>query len=73
MVSDANALRKSDREIPNCRAILDSVTPALKAARTAFIFPEVKGTVATTSTRRLQDVSAGELVAPSLLLGNHRG
>lgn len=29
-MSDANALRTSDCEIPNCRAILDGVTPALK-------------------------------------------
>ena len=40
----ANALRTSDCEIPNCRAILDGVMPALKAARTAFNFPCVKGT-----------------------------
>jgi hypothetical protein len=26
----------------NCRAICDGLTPALKAARTAFIFPGVK-------------------------------
>jgi hypothetical protein len=31
-------------------AILDGVTPALKAARTAFNFPCVKGTAAATST-----------------------
>jgi len=42
--SDANALRTSDCEIPNCRAILDGVIPALKAARTAFNFPWAKET-----------------------------
>jgi len=35
--SDANAFLTFDCEIPNCRAILDSVTTALNAARTAFI------------------------------------
>src|SRR5215471_7668560 len=49
-LSDAKALRISDCEIPNCRAILDGVMPALKAARTAFNFPCVKGTAATAST-----------------------
>jgi hypothetical protein len=39
-----NALRTSDWEIPNCLAIRDGVTPALKAARTAFSFPCGKGT-----------------------------
>jgi hypothetical protein len=37
-ISDANALRISDCEIPNCRAILEGVMPALKAARMAFSF-----------------------------------
>ena len=58
-MSDANALRTSDCEIPNCRAILDGVTPALKAARTAFNFPCVKGTAVGTSTRRVREISAG--------------
>src|SRR5690242_21288578 len=62
-ISDANALRTSDCEIPNCRAILDSVTPALKAARTAFNFPCVKGTAAGASTRRAR----GEIAAGSFL------
>ena len=53
-MSDANALRTSECEIPNCRAILDGVTPALKAARTAFNFPCVKETAAGTSTRRVR-------------------
>jgi hypothetical protein len=38
----ASALRTSDWDKPNCRAIWDGLTPALKAARTAFIFPGVK-------------------------------
>jgi hypothetical protein len=40
--SDANALRTSAWETPNARAIWDGLTPALKAARTAFAFPAVK-------------------------------
>jgi hypothetical protein len=40
--SDANAFRTSDCDIPNCRAIRECFTPALKAARTAFNFPCVK-------------------------------
>ena len=61
-LSDAKAFRISDCEIPNCRAILDGVMPALKAARTAFNFPCVKGTAATTSTRCLREISAGDLL-----------
>ena len=34
--SVANALRTSDWETPNCRAIRDGVIPALKEARIAF-------------------------------------
>jgi hypothetical protein len=55
--SPANAFRTSDCEIPNCRAILDGVMPALKAARTAFSFPCGKGT-ATDSTRPLRGLSS---------------
>src|SRR5271165_829579 len=55
-VSLASALRTSDWDRPNCRAILDGETPALKAARTAFNFPCVKGR-ATASTRRLREIS----------------
>src|SRR5262249_31373729 len=51
------AFRTSDWEIPNCRAICDGVTPALKAARTAFSFPTVNGTPA--SPRRLRELSSG--------------
>src|SRR4029077_13464825 len=37
----ANAFLTSDCEIPNCLAIADGLTPALKAARTAFSLPLV--------------------------------
>jgi hypothetical protein len=40
--SPASAFRTSDWDKPNCRAICDGLTPALKAARTAFSFPGVK-------------------------------
>lgn len=60
-VSDANAFRTSDCEIPNCRAILDGLTPALKAARTAFSFPCVKRS-GTASTHRLRDISGGSFL-----------
>ena len=56
-ISDTNALRTSDCEIPNCRAILDGVTPPLKAARTTFNVPCVKGMGATTATRCLREIS----------------
>ena len=39
--SFASAFLTSDCEIRNCRAIVDGLTPALKAARTAFCWPEV--------------------------------
>jgi hypothetical protein len=55
--SPTNAFRTSDWEIPNCRAIRDGVTPALKAARTAFNFPCVKGT-AIASTFLLREFSS---------------
>ncbi len=42
IVSFAITLRTSDCGIPNCLAILAGVTPALKAARTAFCLPIVK-------------------------------
>jgi hypothetical protein len=50
--SDANAFLTSDWDIPNCRAIREGVTPALKAARTAFNFPCAKGGGSAISTRR---------------------
>jgi hypothetical protein len=37
----ASAFLTSDWEIRNCLAIADGLTPALKAARTAFCWPEV--------------------------------
>jgi hypothetical protein len=37
----ASAFLTSDCEIPNCRAIAEGLTPALKAARTAFSLPVV--------------------------------
>ena len=37
----ASAFLTSDREIPNCLAIAGGLTPALKAARTAFSLPVV--------------------------------
>jgi hypothetical protein len=36
-----SAFLTSDCEIPNCRAIAEGLTPALKAARTAFSLPVV--------------------------------
>src|SRR6516162_2968370 len=44
-------------EIPNCRAIREGVTPALKAARTAFNMPCVKGTE-TASTFLSREISS---------------
>ena len=44
IVSFAITLRTSDCGIPNCLAIFAGVTPALKAARTAFCLPIVKVT-----------------------------
>jgi hypothetical protein len=55
--SPASAFRTSACEIPNCRAIRDGVTPALKAARTAFDFPLVSGSGAS-STRRFRGLSS---------------
>lgn len=52
--SPANAFRTSDWEIPNCSAMRDGVTPALKAARTAFNCPRVKE--GGTSTCRLREL-----------------
>ena len=40
----ARAFLTSDCEIPNCLAIADGLTPALKAARTAFSLPVVNET-----------------------------
>ena len=43
---DAKACRTSDRGIPNSRAILDGVIPALNADRTAFSLPRLNETSA---------------------------
>ena len=71
-LSPTNAFRTSDWEIPNCRAIPDGVTPALKAARTAFNFPCVKGTAiaATFSFARIF-IRDAKLLTASLLLSEH--
>jgi len=51
-VSEASTLRTSDWDMPNCRAILDGVMPALKDARTALTCPRVNEIVVN-SARRL--------------------
>ena len=51
-----NAFRTSECEILNCRAICDGLSPALKAARTAFNLPGVKATE-TSSTLRFCEFS----------------
>jgi hypothetical protein len=61
--SDANAFLTSDCEIPNCRAIRDGVMPALKAARTAFSFPDVKAVGASTCCR-LRGLLLDEIFLP---------
>jgi hypothetical protein len=38
----SSAFQTSDCDKPNCRAICDGLTPALKAARTAFTLPAPK-------------------------------
>jgi hypothetical protein len=48
-----NALRTSDWETPNCRAIRDGVMPALNEARIAFTCPRVNETSAISTRRRL--------------------
>jgi hypothetical protein len=56
VASEANAFLTSDCEIPNCRAMRDGEMPALKAARTAFSFPDVKA-VETSTCCRLRGLS----------------
>jgi hypothetical protein len=51
LMSDANTLRTSDWEIPNCRAIKDGLIPALNEARTALIWPRVNVTVSDSACR----------------------
>jgi hypothetical protein len=47
-LSDFSAVRTSDWDKPNCRAMRAGVMPALKAARTAFSCPRVNETGAST-------------------------
>jgi hypothetical protein len=61
--SEANAFLMSDCEIPNCRAIRDGAMPALKAARTAFSFPDVKF-VGTSTCWRLRGLLLDEAFLP---------
>ena len=60
--SDANAFLTSDWDMPNCRAIREGVTPALKAARTAFNLPCVNAISAILTCRRF---SVGGTVSSS--------
>jgi hypothetical protein len=55
--SDANTLRTSDWEIPNCLAMREGVIPALKVARTAFTWPCVNATLGSSDWRRSDDSS----------------
>ena len=49
----ASAFLTSDCEIPNCRAMAEGFTPALKEASTAFIFPFVRPpAIPSTAVRR---------------------
>ena len=48
--SVASAFLMSDCEIPNCRAMALGLTPALKAARTAFSLPVVNKPVSSLAT-----------------------
>ena len=52
LASDANTLRTSDWEMPNCRAISAGLTPAFSAARTALICPRVNEIVVTSTCCR---------------------
>ena len=55
--SDANTLRTSDCEIPNCLAMREGLIPALKVARTAFTWPCVNATSGSSGCRRSDDIS----------------
>ena len=55
--SDANTLRTSDWEIPNCLAMREGVIPALKAARTALTWPCASATLGSSGCRRSADSS----------------
>jgi len=58
--------------MPNSLAILAGVTPALKAARTAFNLPGVRETAAASTRLHRVFSDAGYFAAP-LLLSRHRG
>src|SRR5216683_1758657 len=55
--SDANTLRTSDWEIPNCFAMREGVIPALKVARTAFTWPSVNAVLGSSGCCRRSDDS----------------
>jgi hypothetical protein len=55
--SDANTLRTSDWEIPNCFAMREGVIPALKVARTAFTWPSVNEILGSSGCCRRSDDS----------------
>ena len=59
--SGVNALRTSDWDRPNCRAINDGLMPALNAARTALTCPRVNETVATSTCRLWGDLAIREV------------
>jgi hypothetical protein len=58
--SVASAFRTSDWDKPNCRAIRESVMPALKAARTAFTCPRVNETATASGCRCGEGLSVGK-------------
>ena len=70
--SEANTLRTSDWDMPNCRAILDGVMPASKAARTALTCPRANETFVN-SARRLSfdDDRSGSTGGFGLTLGGN--
>jgi hypothetical protein len=55
--TDANTLRTSDWEIPNCLAMRKGVIPALKVAITALSWPCVSATLGSSGCRRSGDSS----------------
>jgi hypothetical protein len=55
--SDANILRTSDWEIPNCFAMREGVIPALKVALTAFTWPNVNAVLGSSGCCRRSDDS----------------
>jgi hypothetical protein len=57
--SVANAFRTFDGEIPNCRAILAGVMPALKAERMTLTWPRVNETSGMSVCRLWKILSLG--------------